>query len=218
LKAHIIRQGEHLARLAHRYGFDAAEVWQHDRNRELRELRRSPEILAPGDVIYYPERPARGQPVSAGGTHRFQSSGRVPVRLIVRRGAGIVRDQPCEFVGISIPAARTDGDGRLSFEVPHHVEEVRLRFPALDFELLLRIGHLDPIEMPSGVLARLENLGFLFALGDVSGPLYAHLRTPAAEQRRIARALAAFQHSRALPVTGQLDTATRGALLEAHGG
>jgi N-acetylmuramoyl-L-alanine amidase len=71
----------------------------------------------------------------------------------------------------------------------------------------LRIGFLDPIDEPSGVVQRLNNLGII-----VDGA------ASASEQDKVlAVALSFFQKKYGLEQTGTLDAATRGALLEKHG-
>ena len=54
MRPYVVRQGEHLAGIAARYGFDPQPVWEHEANSELREQRRDPQILAPGDLLYIP--------------------------------------------------------------------------------------------------------------------------------------------------------------------
>ena len=72
LRPYVIRQGDYVAKLAHRHGFDAAEVWQLPKNETLRRKRGSPDILYPGDILYIPERDQPGQSVRAGGEQRYR--------------------------------------------------------------------------------------------------------------------------------------------------
>ncbi len=55
MQPYVIRQGDHLAHLAHKFGFDPQAVWQDGSNDELREARPDPNILCPGDVLYIPD-------------------------------------------------------------------------------------------------------------------------------------------------------------------
>lgn len=222
MRAYVVRQGEYLSRIAARLGVDVDSIWQHPDNRELRERRTSPDILAPGDVLFVPDSPSEPtQAVSRASENRY--SGRAPtvqVRVKVRAGDEPLRDASCE-VQLAVPlATRTDGDGVLAFDAPTHLDEITVRFPDRQLELRLRVGHLDPIEVGSGVRSRLANLGFMLPE-----------RTPLQEQgrafhrlhhemiaRRTARAIACFQKQQGLPETGDLDEATRDALRDAHGG
>jgi hypothetical protein len=69
----------------------------------------------------------------------------------------------------------------------------------------IRIGHLDPISTMSGVIGRLNNLGF------DAGPPEAFM----GEYTR--QAIREFQYVEGLPVNGAIDAATLGRLLERHG-
>lgn len=69
----------------------------------------------------------------------------------------------------------------------------------------IRIGYLDPINTMSGVIGRLNNLGF------DAGPPNAFM----GEYTR--QAIREFQYVEGLPVSGEIDAATLGRLLERHG-
>ena len=69
----------------------------------------------------------------------------------------------------------------------------------------IRIGHLDPINTISGVIGRLNNLGYDAGPPDVyMGPYARH-------------AMREFQFVEGLPVDGEIDAATLGRLLDRHG-
>jgi N-acetylmuramoyl-L-alanine amidase len=69
----------------------------------------------------------------------------------------------------------------------------------------LNLGYIDPITEPSGVQQRLVNLGYECDIGD-------DLTSP-----KMQNVLQAFQADRKLPVTGELDDATRMQIQQAHG-
>ena len=49
---HIVRQGEHLSQIALNYGFrDYKIIWDHPDNAALKKLRKSPNVLMPGDTL-----------------------------------------------------------------------------------------------------------------------------------------------------------------------
>ena len=56
MEPYVIRQGDTLATLAYRFGFDADVVWNDPKNDDLRKLRSDPNILKPTDILYIPER------------------------------------------------------------------------------------------------------------------------------------------------------------------
>src|SRR5882724_5196530 len=50
---YIVRDGDYLAQLAHRHGFNADDAWSDPRNRPVKELRKDPNVLCPGDMLYF---------------------------------------------------------------------------------------------------------------------------------------------------------------------
>ncbi|MFT3765690.1 MAG: hypothetical protein QM820_09265 [Minicystis sp.] len=71
LRPYVVRQGDYLTRLAHRFGFDAEEVWNDPKNAEIKKLRSSMEVLAPGDIVYLPEPTRATLPIQKGTTNRY---------------------------------------------------------------------------------------------------------------------------------------------------
>ncbi len=57
MQPYVIRQGDFLLKLAHKFGFDADSVWSDPSNSALRTLRSDPNILSPGDILYIPTPP-----------------------------------------------------------------------------------------------------------------------------------------------------------------
>jgi hypothetical protein len=49
---YVVRQGDHLAKVAVRMGFDADRVWNSDKNASLRERRPDRNMLCAGDILY----------------------------------------------------------------------------------------------------------------------------------------------------------------------
>ncbi len=212
MKPHVVRQGEYVRRIAAERGLDPAAVWERAENRELRERRESPDVLAPGDVVFLPDPPQARHALALRRNNRFQAPRpRIPVRVRVRDRGRPLPNELClvEGLGPDEVDVRTDAEGVLAFDVPLHVERVFVTLPARDRRFTVRVGHLDPIDTPSGLAARLQNLGLL-------APGWRHLRE---EERdaRVRAVLISFQGARALPTTGVLDGATRAALRDAHG-
>jgi hypothetical protein len=170
-------------------------------------------MLAPGDVLHLPD------PVETRRTLRAQSTNRykahvptVTVRMRLHEGAGTVSNEPYRIEGITPPMeGTTDVDGNLSLELPATMGEVVVTFTQRDQQLVVMLGHLDPLETDDGLVGRLTNLGFL--------PSHPAPRPPSADARRaeIAEAVCRFQRSRDLPITGEIDDATRDALRESQG-
>lgn len=54
-REHVVAQGESLSKISRRYGFDDwRKVWEHGPNASLKQERRSPHVLHPGDRIAIP--------------------------------------------------------------------------------------------------------------------------------------------------------------------
>lgn len=215
MRPYIVRQGDHLASIAARHGFDADEVWNHDRNRDLRERRDGPQVLAPGDLLYVPEREPELHDLTPQSTNRFTASfPTVRVNLVLDTGNGRAANEPYRVEGMGPPQeGQSDGEGKVELDVPVHLSHVRLVLPNLHQSVVLRIGHLDPPTHDSGVAQRLRSLGYL-PPRDLLPPRSMTQRDRDAE---LARAVARFQRDQGLEESGEVDARTRDALREAHG-
>jgi len=213
-RPYIVRQGDHLAQLAYVHGFDATEVWNHERNAELRELGRKPELLAPGDILYLPVKPKEGLAFSAGTSNRYQA--RVPVvsvSLAFKDAERVLADEPYEVFGMGTDGSdgqtekrKTDADGKVALELPVTTREVTIVFPRQNVAYEVRVGDMDPVAEMSGVQKRLENLGYL-----------PRERESASEDVYLQAAIAEFQKQHGLSPTGSLDDATSNLLKDEHG-
>jgi hypothetical protein len=211
---YVVRQGDYLPRLAHAMGFSAEEVWNDPSNRELRAVRQDMNILAPGDVIQVPEPRQEALPLSPGAPNRYRASvPKTSVNVVFLDGPAALADEPCRIEGLGPSRAlgRTDGEGRLTLEVPLHVREVSVIFPGKNRSYSLLIGHMDPVTETSGVRARLEHLGYLPA------PAGEGSMSEEEARARLREAVRVFQRDQGLEPSGQVDGATRDALRRAHG-
>lgn len=204
---HRVNQGEDIASIGAKYGWLPKSLWDHPDNKALKELRKDPNVLLPGDVVKIPER--RPKEHSGGTEQRHKFYKKISARLKLRftdngkpmTGAKYVLD----IDGV-IREGQTDGEGGIDEPLPANARsgivylgERRLPFP-------LSFGGLDPVTEISGAQGRLKNLG-LYA-GDIDGKLNAET----------AQALREFQANNDLPETGQLDQTTQDKLKELHGG
>lgn len=213
---HLVRQGEYLSLLAHRRGADPDEVWQHDKNAQLREARMSRDVLLPGDVVWLPIREQRKHALAVSSSNTFHVV--VPrnrIRVVFRNGEEPVANAPYVIHGLGPKPLEgvSDGEGAVAFDAPYSVTQVTLTFVALQRRHVVRIGHLDPIESPSGVKQRLQHLGYY---GWIVAPRPSDPAVIDSDERD-ARAVRAFQEKVGLAPTGEVDDAMRAALLDAHG-
>ena len=206
---HVVEQGECLSSIAEKSGHFWEKVWYHPRNVELRELRKDPNILLPGDLLFVPPIELRFESAATDQIHCFQRKG-VPAKLQLQF---CVEDKPRggERYAITISDGKVlegtlDAEGRLEQPISPHAQWARVvvGVGAAISTYFLDLGHMDPITDLNGVQKRLLNLGYLPQMED-----------PPGEATR--QAIIAFQHSRKLPETGTMNERTCAALEGAHG-
>jgi hypothetical protein len=213
MKPYVVKQGDYLLKIAHLSGFDADEVWGHAKNADLRTARKDASMLKAGDVLFVPDEPKKrlGVTLKQGNTYVARLP-TVKIGVVVVTDGEAVANEKYIVEGIGDESERTtDGDGRVSMEVPVHVREVTVRF--IDRPLLLHvpIGDLDPPDTPSGARMRLTSLGYYGATLAGADQYEAH------DDAALESALRSFQKASGVGPTGKLDAATIAALVSAHG-
>jgi hypothetical protein len=161
----VIRQGDYLAKLAYKFGFDADTVWNDPKNAQLRQagrLSQDPNILRPTDMLYIPDStPPTMHNVITGTTNTFVAN--VPTVMLtvtftdqsLASQAYVIQELP-DLAGLSSGA-----DGTVSFSAPATLKRATIVFADSGAMFECNIGHLDPIRTLSGVFQRLQNLGFI---------------------------------------------------------
>jgi hypothetical protein len=162
---YVIRQRDFLAKLAHKFGFDADTVWNDPANADLRQARTDPNVLWPTDMLYIPEeQPPVMQELTLGTTNTFVSD--VPTATISVKFVGA---EPGTYAGRAYTIQEldgliglvTDGDGVATFPTPVTLPVATVVFTDSGETWPLSIGGLDPVETRSGVFQRLRNLGYI---------------------------------------------------------
>ena len=201
-----VAQGDTLPSIAALEGHaDWRAIWEAPENADLRRQRHSPHVLAPGDVVFIPEREQRDEQVASGQRHRIVvANATMPLKLVLKdRKGDALANKPFEIVvGGVTRTGTTDGAGKLEVKVPTSAREGTLTIKDPDMTFPIAIGHLDPVDHESGVRQRLRNLGFLPD------------ERPSA--RVVEDAVRRFQDAHDLPATGTVDDATRAKLRELH--
>jgi N-acetylmuramoyl-L-alanine amidase len=209
-QTYVVEQGDHLSKIAAQFGFaDFHAIWDDPANASLREKRKDPHILFPGDEVSIPDRTEKTVLVQTTRVHEFAlKRPKLMLRLAIKDFDNMpVTESACELEidGVVYPLV-TDGDGMIQQSIPVTAREGTLRILDLDVELPLEIGHLDPVEEDRGWQGRLVNLGYLDA---VPGEAPAH---------KLKHALEEFQCDFNLPITGLPDGKTQAKIAEVHGG
>ncbi len=209
----MIRPGDCIESVASEVGCTWEELWSHPRNARLREVRPNPNLLLPGDVVHIPVAPEpAGQPLTPGQRHRFrgaQPRTELRVRFIRREAGGevVVANAPYTLRVDGVDTSgTTTADGFAEARIPSRARRASIELhPDTEHAHLVDvdIGHLDPVEAETGVLQRLQNLGFLRGVPT---------------SQALAGALEAFQLAHDLEPSGTLTPETSARLREVHDG
>jgi hypothetical protein len=205
---YVVQQGDHLEKLAFRFGSDPDTVWNNAKNKDLKARRKNRDTLCAGDVLFVPGEPPPALDLQVGTTNSFEASvPKVPVKLTLGSKKGPLAGKA--FVVDGAGGAKpiegtTSASGEIAFEVPVSIREVTVRVPELALLLPVHVGGLDPIEERSGIVQRLSNLGYL-------------AKTPEVPIAYVAQALRRFQRDHDLEPTGEVDAKTKDALEKEHG-
>jgi hypothetical protein len=194
---HDVKQGETLIGLAVGNGIATwKEILDHPENAALKQTRTDPGILKEGDRVFIPNREMRHEAAAVDAKHPFTISRRKAwIRLALKDANGVALSGTYELtVGAVAAAGAIPAGGIIEQAVPVTATSGTLKVQTTtgdseEWELL--IGHMDPLDEESGVLARLRNLGFC--------------RT----DDGLVAAVSAFQERTGLEITGVVDDAFR---------
>ena len=208
---HEVSSTDCLNSISEQYGFFWKTLWELPENAELKEARKDPNVLFPGDRVHIPELRLKEETCADQQRHRFRRKG-VPARLIMQFFRDDEKPRSNEDYVLTVDgrkhhSGKTDGDGRVDVPLPNQAREAILTFRAGAQEENYRIslGGLDPYNSASGVRARLKNLGF-----DIQ-------EEATGSTQALARAVRSFQESHDLKPTGKLDEETCAKIKDAHG-
>ena len=197
MKQHTVGPGECLTSIAEKYGFSVDTVWNHGDNASLKEKRKDPNTLVPGDIVAIPDRREKVVSCETAKTHTFKlsaASALFRLQLFEDEKPLASLDFELKIRGVSY-TGKTDDQGVLEVTIPCDAGEGFLTVGPEKKTFDLQFGHLQPVSEEKGVLARLHNLGF------------------AGEPEE---ALRSFQRRFGLEATGQADDATKAKLTEIH--
>jgi len=210
---HTVQQGDYLSKIAADHGFAShLPIWNHGQNADLKQLRKNPEVLYPGDQVFVPEKETKVESRGTEVRHKFRAlKETLKLRLtVLDMSQQPVANKPCQLtVDGTVYNLTTDGTGLVEQEVPRQATTGRLVMDddtvPIHLDVKLLIGHLDPATEKSGQIGRLENLGYHTGSG---GP---------DEERLFKRAVEEFQCDHHLAVDGICGPQTQAALERVHG-
>jgi N-acetylmuramoyl-L-alanine amidase len=203
-----VRQGDCISSIGFRFGVLPDKLWDHPDNAKLRELRKDPNVLQPGDALFIPDPEAKAEARGTSAKHKFVRKG---VRETLKIRFLDMLGRPQESVPFSAvidgvtTKGVTDGEGALEIAIrPDAARALIILGDGTDDPIDLCLGALDPADSVTGVQARLTNLGVdVGPVDGILGPL-------------TTAGIAEFQRQRGLPETGEIDEATSTKLAEVH--
>ena len=208
-KKYIIRQGDCLSSIAAGTGFLWNTIWNHAGNAELRNNRRDPNILHPGDVLTIPPLQLKEIPCSTEARHQFVKKA-VQVKFKMRL---LQEGEPRSNVAYKFRVngttkeGVTDAGGFLTVPIPPNAAVGKLSIldrGEIVEEYDIELGHLDPPDEVSGVQKRLKNLAF-----------YCRETGKLDEETKVA--IAAFRAKHSLEGSGAIDNSLIEKLKTVHG-
>jgi hypothetical protein len=199
-----VESGDSMPSIAKQTGFFWETLWNHDKNADLKEKRKNPNVLLAGDQVFIPELEPKTFSKAADAQHKFRRKG-VPVKLVLKllKSDGEPRANEAYVLTVNNKDLKgnTDGDGVLKQYIPNDAREGILKLDDGKECFPVRIGALDPVDTVTGLQQRLANLGYdCEETGQLDDPTV--------------RALTLFQAANQLDPSGAPDDATKAKLLE----
>jgi N-acetylmuramoyl-L-alanine amidase len=216
MQPYVIKQGDYLAALAYRFGFDADTVWNDDKNADLRKLRPDPNILWPTDVLYIPDQIDK-DPVThdldTGATNDFVSHA-PPVNMTILFSDEALAAEDYTIAELPDLTGLATVGGKASFAIPLTLTAFTIVFTDSRTTFVFDVGHMDPINTVAGVAKRLQNLGYLGPLPDED---QIDVNAVRAGVRFFMASQGASPDDADLSDDGKLDDATATRVVAAHG-
>ena len=203
-----VKQGDCISSIAFENGFFPDTIWNHPNNAELKEKRKDPNVLLPGDIVYVPDLRIKEVNEPTNQVHKFRVKN-VPAKLslhLLENGEPQRNEQYTLEVDGEVIRGVTDSEGKIKVSISPNAKKGKLILGTGENqkEYNLSLGRLDPVNEISGIQTRLNNLGF--DCGRADGKMNPETK----------EALQAFQSSVGLPATGEIDSATEAKIQGSH--
>src|SRR5437868_737986 len=203
---YAVQQGDCIASIAHEAGLLWQTIWDYPDNADVKNARKNPNALLPGDRLVIPKKKIKQVEAATDQQHTFvRKDATFKFRMVVERYQKPLANKHYVLtIDGQIYEGTTSSTGLLEVALPPSADTGVLRIPEENLECDLQFGYLDPLNEISGAQARLQNLGYYH--GEISGEMNDDLQ----------EAIQLFQSDFGVPVTGELDDATKDKLLARH--
>jgi N-acetylmuramoyl-L-alanine amidase len=204
---HKVKQGECILSIAENNGFFWETLWKLPENTELKQKRKDPNVLSPGDEVFIPDKQEKTENCATEQKHQFRKKG----------GPALIRLRLLDFgkpranlkytldIDGQLFSGTTDKQGHIEHFIPPDAQKGALQLGKNREPFDLNLGAMDPIDTIEGVQKRLNNLGFDCC--DPNGVMNEETKY----------AIKEFQKKYQLTEDGQVNAETRDKLKEIHG-
>jgi hypothetical protein len=205
--SYTVYDGDCIYSISAELGFLADTLWNFSENAALKSKRKDPFLLLPGDVVKIPDKRLKFLPKRSAEKHRFRrknSAIKLRLKLVVDGKPRANLSYSLETDVRSIKGI-TNSEGLLEVQLSPLSTSARLIVDDGQEEFTLAIGSLDPVDEPTGIQARLMNLGYY----------QGRLENIINEETTLA--LTAFQEEQSIKISGKPDSPTLDKLVKLHG-
>jgi hypothetical protein len=194
--------------LALELGFFWRDIWEHGENAALKEKRKDPNVLFAQDDIFIPEKVKKTVSKGSESEYTFKRKGE-PSKLKMRL---LALDKPRKNENYVLKVAgkliqgTTDGDGKLEHFIPGNAKIAQLILREGKEIMNLTLGGLDPLDLATGVIQRLNNLGYKTGSSAKAGVLAKDaFNDPKKLSKKLINAIKTFQADNNLEQSGTID-------------
>ncbi len=204
-----VKQGDCISSIAFEKGFFPETLWEHPENKELKEKRKDPNILLPGDIVHVPDKKLKEVSHSTNAVHKFKIKN-VPayLNLVLNYGGEPLKNEPYTLeIDGKKSEGKTDGEGKIRVPIVPNADKGKLIVgdEGRQIEYTLDLANLDPIDTVIGFKKRLHNLGL--AVGKLDNSI----------SPEFVAAIRLFESSHDITVTGEMSDTTKNKLKEIYG-
>jgi hypothetical protein len=201
-----VKKGDCISSIAAKYGHFPETIWDDPDNADLKIDREKPDILYEGDIVIVREKEEKQEGVATDNKYKFRRKGipkMMEVQFLLLGEPRANQSYRLDLDG-SLSDGSTDGNGWVKQAISPGARDALFIFDD-GGKYELQLGHMDPVNITSGVQARLNNLRLYY--GPIDGK-----NSPTLDL-----AIKSFQEQEGLDTSGQMDPATEDALAAASG-